>query len=54
MRSFVTYTNHQIIIRMSKTRRVKLEVHVTRMGEKKNACRILIRYPEGKIPLGRA
>jgi hypothetical protein len=27
--------------------------HVARMGEKRNACRILVRKPEGKRPLGR-
>jgi hypothetical protein len=27
--------------------------HVTRMGAKKNACRILVGKPEGKRPLGR-
>jgi hypothetical protein len=27
--------------------------HVTRMREKRNACRILVRKPEGKRPLGR-
>jgi hypothetical protein len=26
--------------------------HVARMGEKKNAYRILVSKPEGKIPLG--
>jgi hypothetical protein len=27
--------------------------HVARMGEKRNACRILVRNPEEKRPLGR-
>jgi hypothetical protein len=27
--------------------------HVARMGEKRNACRILVEKPEGKRPLGR-
>jgi hypothetical protein len=27
--------------------------NVTRMGEKRNACRLLARKPEGKRPLGR-
>jgi hypothetical protein len=27
--------------------------HVTQMGAKRNACRILVGKPEGKIPLGR-
>jgi hypothetical protein len=28
--------------------------HVARMGEKRNACRILVGKPEGKRPLGRS
>jgi hypothetical protein len=28
-------------------------VHVTRKGEKRNACRLLVGKPEGKRPLGR-
>jgi hypothetical protein len=27
--------------------------HVARMGEKRNACRILVGKPEGRRPLGR-
>jgi hypothetical protein len=27
--------------------------HVARMGEKRNACRLLVGKPEGKRPLGR-
>jgi hypothetical protein len=27
--------------------------HVTRIGEKRNACRIIVRKPEGKRPLRR-
>jgi hypothetical protein len=27
--------------------------HVANMGEKRNACRILVGKPEGKRPLGR-
>jgi hypothetical protein len=27
--------------------------HVARIGEKRNACRILVGKPEGKRPLGR-
>jgi hypothetical protein len=40
------------IIRMIKSRRMRLEGHVPRMGER-NAYRILVGKPEGKIPLGR-
>jgi hypothetical protein len=31
----------------------RLAGHVVRMGEKRNAYRILVGKPEGKIPLGR-
>jgi hypothetical protein len=38
---------------MIKSSRVRLAGHVARMGEKRNAYRILVRKPEGKRPLGR-
>jgi hypothetical protein len=41
------------IIKMSDSRRMRRAGYVARMGEKKNACRILARKPEGKKPLGR-
>jgi hypothetical protein len=41
------------IIRMIKSRRLRWAGHVARMGEKRNACKILVREPEGKRPLGR-
>jgi hypothetical protein len=41
------------IIRMMKSRRMRLAGHVARMGEKRNACRILIGTPERKRLLGR-
>jgi hypothetical protein len=41
------------IIRMMKSRRMKWAGHVARMGEKRNAYRILVGKPEGKRPLGR-
>jgi hypothetical protein len=37
---------------MIKPRRMRLAVHVARMGEKRNAYRILGVKPEGKRPLG--
>jgi hypothetical protein len=40
------------IIRMIKSRR-KWEEHIARMGEKRNAYRLLVGKPEGKRPLGR-
>jgi hypothetical protein len=41
------------IIRMIKSRRMGWAGHVARMGEKRNAYRILVRKPEGKRPLER-
>jgi hypothetical protein len=32
---------------------MRWEGHVARMGEKRNACRLLVRKPEGRRPLGR-
>jgi hypothetical protein len=39
------------IIRMIKLRRMRWAWHVARMGEKRNARRILVGKPEGKKPL---
>jgi hypothetical protein len=41
------------IIRIIKSRRMRLAGHVARMGETRNAYRILVGKPEGKRPLGR-
>jgi hypothetical protein len=41
------------IIRMIKSRGMRWERHVARIGAKRNAYRILVRKPEGKRPLGR-
>jgi hypothetical protein len=41
------------IIRMIKSRRMRWEEHVARMGEKRSAYRILVVKPEGKRLLGR-
>jgi hypothetical protein len=41
------------IIRVIKARRMGWAVHVARMGEKRNAYRILVGKPEGRRPLGR-
>jgi hypothetical protein len=41
------------IIRMIKSRRMRWAGQVTRMGEKRNAYRILVGKPEGNRPLGR-
>jgi hypothetical protein len=41
------------IIRMIKSRRIRLAGHVARMGEMRIAYRILVGKPEGQRPLGR-
>jgi hypothetical protein len=41
------------IIRIIKSRRMRWAWHVARIGEKRNAYRILMGKPEGKRPLGR-
>jgi hypothetical protein len=41
------------IIRIIKSRKMKWVGHVARLGEKRNAYRILVGNPEGKRPLGR-
>jgi hypothetical protein len=40
------------IIRIIKSRKMRWAEHVARMGEKRNAYRLLVEKPEGKIPLG--
>jgi hypothetical protein len=46
------YSSPSIIIIM-KSKRMRLAGHIARMGEKKNAYRLLVGKPEGKRPLGR-
>jgi hypothetical protein len=41
------------IIRIIKSRRMRWEGHVARMGEKRNAYRLLVGKPNRKRPLGR-
>jgi hypothetical protein len=41
------------IIRKIKSRRMRWTGHVARMGEKRNAYRLLVGKPEGERPLGR-
>jgi hypothetical protein len=38
---------------MIKSRRMRWAGHIARMGEKRNAYRILVGMPEGRRPLGR-
>jgi hypothetical protein len=46
------YSSPNIIITI-KSRRMRWAGHVARMGEKRNAHRILVGKPEGRRPLGR-
>jgi hypothetical protein len=41
------------IVRVIKSRRMRLAAHVARMGEERGVCRVLVRKPEGKRTLGR-
>jgi hypothetical protein len=41
------------IIRIIKSRRMRLAGHVARIGEKRNAYRLLVGKPGGRRPLGR-
>jgi hypothetical protein len=40
------------IIRIIKSRKMRWAGHVARIGEKRNAYRLLVGKPEGKRPLG--
>jgi hypothetical protein len=44
---------YYLISRMMKSRRMRWAGHVARIGEKRNAYRILVGKPEGKRPSGR-
>jgi hypothetical protein len=41
-------------IRIIKSRRMRWSVHVARMGEKRNMCRLLVGKPDRKRPQGRS
>jgi hypothetical protein len=41
------------IVRIIKARRMRLAGHVARMGEKRNAYKLLVGKPEGRRPLER-
>jgi hypothetical protein len=49
----ILISNKCVIIRIMKSRRMRWAEHVPRMGEKRNAYRILVGQPEGKRTLGR-
>jgi len=40
-------------VRVIKSRRMRWAGHVARMSEEGGSCRVLVRKPEGKRPLGR-
>jgi hypothetical protein len=50
--SFITCTLHHIFLR-DKIEEDEMAEHVSCMGEMRNACKILVRKPEGKRPLRR-
>ena len=41
------------IIRVTKSRRLRLAGHVVRMGERSGAYRVLVGKPEGRRPFGK-
>jgi hypothetical protein len=45
---------HLTLRRQIKLRKIRWARHVTRMGQMRNAYKILVGKPEGKRPLGRA
>jgi hypothetical protein len=47
MRNFIIFTHHQNI-RMMKSRRMRWAMNVARMGEMRNAYKILFGKPEAK------
>jgi hypothetical protein len=53
MRSFIICNSSPSIIRVIKSRLMRWERHIARMGEKSNAYDILVAKPDGKRPLGR-
>jgi hypothetical protein len=53
MRSFITWYSSPYIIRRIMSRRMRGAGHVARIGEKRNAYKILVGKPEGKRQLGR-
>jgi hypothetical protein len=45
--------NSPAIVRVIKLRRIRWAGHKAQMGEGRDVCRVLVRKPEGKRPLGR-
>jgi hypothetical protein len=54
-RYFLQFLNayYYYLIRIIKSRRMRWVGHIARIGEKRNAYRLLVGKPEGKRPLGR-
>jgi hypothetical protein len=52
-RNLMICTDHQIIIQLIKTGRIRWVGHVARMGEGRGTYRVLVGRPEGKRQLGR-
>jgi hypothetical protein len=52
-RSFMVYTPHRILFGVIKLRRMKLTGNVARMGDRRDAYRVLVGRPDGNRPLGR-
>jgi hypothetical protein len=50
---FFFFYSSPSITRIIKSRRMRWAGHVARIGEKRNAYRLLVRKPEEKRPLGR-
>jgi hypothetical protein len=52
-KKYAYYENSQEASDLIKSRRMRWAGHVARIGEKRNAYRILVGMPEGKRPLRR-
>jgi hypothetical protein len=52
-KELVLCTPHEISFRVIKSRRLRWEGHVERMGDRKGAHRALVRKPAGRRTLGR-
>jgi hypothetical protein len=50
---FLLCNDHNIIVQVIKSRRMRWVGHVAWMGEERGVYRVLVGKPEGKRPLGR-
>jgi hypothetical protein len=53
MRNFITFTLHQILLKVIKSRRMTWVGHIARMGEMVNAYKIVAGKTEGERSLGK-